>query len=157
LSSEEVKTKPTKPTIHYNTSKPTCTLNLVCYRSGSKGCELHQIQTAKRSRFKSEAEFQRMVEETTGLIITDEQFFRALRKVYLGKMCGFWRRVFFLKTLRGIRLLSVSTCTTRMPFARFPNAVNINAAHIDLVHTHKPTNSCPTRRFRLAGSIVRIP
>lgn len=107
-SSEEVKSKPRKPTVHYDTSKPTCTLNLVCYRSGSKGCELHQIQTAKRSRFKSDADFQRMVDETPGLVVTDEQFFRALRTVYLDKMCGFWRRVFFLKTLRGIRLLSVS-------------------------------------------------
>jgi hypothetical protein len=119
LSSDEVKTKPSKPTIHYDTSKPTCTLNLVCYRSGSKGCELHQIQTAKRSRFKTEAEFQRMVEEATDLIVTDEQFFRALRKVYLAKMCGFWRRVFFLKTLRGIRLLSVSTCTTGLSLPGF--------------------------------------
>lgn len=95
-------------TLHYITTKPTCSLNLVCYRSGARGCELHQIQTVKGSRFKDDAEFQKVLVENPELISRDEQFFNALRDVYLGKMCNFWRRSFFLKTLRGIRLLSVS-------------------------------------------------
>jgi hypothetical protein len=89
-------------------TKPTCSLNLICYRSGTKGCELYQIQTAKQSRFKDEGAFQKALAHNPDLIVNDEQFFYALRNVYLKKMCGFWRRVFFLKTLRGIRLLSVS-------------------------------------------------
>ena len=88
--------------------KPTCSLNLVCYRSGGRGCEFHQIQTAKRSLFESEDKFRTALAENPELITTDTEFFQALRDVYLGKMSGFWRRAFFLKTLKGIRLLSVS-------------------------------------------------
>lgn len=90
---------------HYITTKRTCTLNLVCYRSGNKGCERYQIQTAKRSRFNSDEEFNEFVKNTPDLIINDEQFFNALRDVYLAKMCSLWRRAVFLKTLGCIRLL----------------------------------------------------
>ena len=95
-------------TPEYVSTHPTCALNLVCYRTGTKGCELHQIQTVLESRFKDNQAFQNTVIENPSLISTDGKFFQALRDVYLGKMCGFWRRAFFLKTLRGIRLLSVS-------------------------------------------------
>jgi hypothetical protein len=107
LNAEDIRAAPSKGPAYYDTSKPTCTLNLVCYRYGTKGCELHQIQAAKRSRFKSEGEFQKLIKDNPELITTDEQFFYAVRKVYLRKMCSFWRRIFFFKTLRGLRLLSV--------------------------------------------------
>jgi hypothetical protein len=122
----------TETTNEINT-KPTCSLNLVCYRSGTKGCELFQIQTAKRSRYKDETAFQKAVAANPNLIVNDEQFFYALRDVYLGKMCNIWRRFFFLKTLRGIRLLSVSN----------PIVENHTCLH-SLVHTNKSTYNRPT-------------
>jgi len=94
-------------TPEYVSTHPTCALNLVCYRTGTKGCELHQIQTILESRFEDEEAFQLAIKENSSLIATDAQFFRALRDVYLQQMCGFWRKALFLKTLRGIRLLSV--------------------------------------------------
>jgi len=95
-------------TPEYISTSPTCALNLICYRTGTKGCELHQVQAVLESRFKDKEAFQNKILRNPNLISTDVQFFQALRSVYLQKMCGFWRRAFFLKTLRGIRLLSVS-------------------------------------------------
>jgi hypothetical protein len=94
-------------TPEYVSKHPKCALNLVCYRAGAKHCELHQIQTVLESRFQDREAFQRAIKESPSLIATDAQFFRALRDVYQQKMCGFWRKALFLKTLRGIRLLSV--------------------------------------------------
>lgn len=94
-------------TLDHVSTYPICALILVCYRMGTKGVELHQIQTVLESRFKDNVDFQTTIRRTPSLISTDAQFFQALRNVYLGKMCGFWRRTFFLKTLRGIQLLSV--------------------------------------------------
>jgi hypothetical protein len=98
-------------TPEYVSKHPTCALNLVCYRTGTKGCELHQIQTILESRFQDKKSFQLVLKERPSLIATDAQFFRALRDVYLQQMCGFWRKALFLKTLRGIRLLSVRPST----------------------------------------------
>jgi hypothetical protein len=36
--------------LKYISSKPTCSLNLVCYRSGSAGCELEQVQVVAKTR-----------------------------------------------------------------------------------------------------------
>src|SRR5262249_17179859 len=94
--------------LNYISTKPTCSLNLVCYRSGAAGCELYQIQVAKASRFAGNETFQKFLKDNPDILITDKEFFKALRRVYCGKMCSIWRRVFFLKTLRGLRLLSVS-------------------------------------------------
>jgi hypothetical protein len=105
-------------TMHYITTKPTCSLNLVCYRSGARGCELHQIQTVKRSHFKDDAEFQKVLTENPELISRDEQFFNALRDVYLGKMCNFWRRVVFPEDSPWYTA-AVSTCICLMYLAKF--------------------------------------
>jgi hypothetical protein len=94
-------------TPEYISKHPKCALNLVCYRTGTKGCELRQIQTVLESRFEDKQAFKLALKETPSLISTDTQFFRALRGVYQDKMCGFWRKALCLKTLRGIRLLSV--------------------------------------------------
>ncbi len=94
--------------IYYVSSKPTCSLNLVCYRSGSTRCERYQIQVALRSRFQDDAAFTKVCKEDPGLLVNDEQFFQALRNVYTRKMCSIWRRILSLKTLCGFRLLSVS-------------------------------------------------
>jgi hypothetical protein len=81
--------------------KPTCSLNLMCYRPGSQGCIRRQIQVVEK-----------FSEDYPGMIRTDQEFFRALHREYEQHICGFWRRYLSLKTLRQIRLLSF-TPTTR--------------------------------------------
>jgi hypothetical protein len=95
--------------------KPTCTLNLVCYRSGASGCKLHQLRCATWARYPSTLDLVAARKKDPKLIISDAEFFHALRDGYRKQMCGFWRRVFFLKTLRGLRLLSVSS---RWPYVQ---------------------------------------
>lgn len=97
-----------------NASKPTCSLNLVCYRSGSSGCKLHQVQVTQSIKFEKTEDFAKAIMADRDLITTDAEFFRALRRAYLSEMCGFWRRFFFLKNLRGFRLLSVRQQTLGM-------------------------------------------
>jgi hypothetical protein len=91
----------------YDISRPTCSLNIVCYRSGAKGCELRQIQTVLESRFKGEEAFQKTCARNPHLITTDKQLFVEIRRLYTRSMCGFWRRHFSLKTLCRLRVLSV--------------------------------------------------
>jgi hypothetical protein len=88
--------------------KPTCSLNLICYRPGSQGCVLRQIRVISRSRFDTQGDYDRAVKEEEKLICTDRGFFKVLRQEYDHDICGFWRRHLSLKTLRQIRLLSVS-------------------------------------------------
>jgi hypothetical protein len=106
---------------------PICALKLVYYRTSS-GCELHQIQTVLESRFKDKESFQNTIVQDSNPISRDEQFFQALRDVYMKKMCGFWRRTFFLKTFRGIRLLSVSSSVMPLYFyqLRLTSSVHSN-------------------------------
>jgi len=89
----------TSPTID-DWSKPTCSLNLMCYRPGSQGCIRRQIQVARKSS-----------EEYPAMIQTDQDFFQALHREYEQHICGFWRRYLSLKTLRQIRLLSFTPMT----------------------------------------------
>ena len=96
-------------TSEYVSKHPKCSLNLVCFRQGTRGCELHQIQTVLESRFESKNIFQQTVMAVPSLIYSDSELFHALRDVYKKKMCGFWRKALFLKTLRGVRLLTVSS------------------------------------------------
>jgi hypothetical protein len=91
----------------YDILRPTCSLNLVCYRGGSEGCILRQVQTALASRFSSEEAFQTTIKKNPQLIASDEAFFCELRRLYWD-MSGFWRRYLSLKTLRGLRILAVS-------------------------------------------------
>lgn len=92
---------------YYNTSKPTCSLNLVCYRSGAKGCDLQQIHCVLRSSFPDEANFLAAVKANPHLIHADEQFFREIQRLYKTQMCGFFRRYFSLKSLKAFRILAV--------------------------------------------------
>jgi hypothetical protein len=91
----------------YDTQRPTCSLNIVCYRGGSKGCILRQIQTALKSRFPNEDGFKSTMSKNPHLIAGDQEFFYELRRLYWGEMCGFWRKYLSLKTLTGLRLLAV--------------------------------------------------
>lgn len=92
---------------YYNTSKPTCSLNLVCYRSGAKGCDLQQIHCVLRSSFPDEANFYAAVKANPHLIHADDQFFHEIQRLYKTQMCGFFRRYFSLKSLKAFRILAV--------------------------------------------------
>lgn len=92
---------------YYNTSKPTCSLNLVCYRSGAKGCDLQQIHCVLRSSFPDDANFHAALKSNPHLIHADDQFFREIQRLYKTQMCGFFRRYFSLKSLKAFRILAV--------------------------------------------------
>ncbi|KAH6619008.1 hypothetical protein C7974DRAFT_474731 [Boeremia exigua] len=93
--------------------RPTCSLNLLCYRPGYQGCVLKQITVIGRSRFPSKDAYEKALNERKdNLISDDEAFFRTLQATYSLQMCSFWRRHFSMKTLQQIRLLSY-TATTR--------------------------------------------
>jgi hypothetical protein len=87
----------------YPSTKPTCSLNLVCY---SRGCLIRQVNVTTPDRL-TPAQFKAAKQANPKLIHTDEQLFNALRHAYLHSMCGFWRRWFSLKTLKTLRLLEV--------------------------------------------------
>ncbi|CAO2656555.1 Nn.00g053580.m01.CDS01 [Neocucurbitaria sp. VM-36] len=84
-------------------TKPTCSLNLICYRPGSQGCVRRQMQVARKSHVQPQ---EKVPQQNAGLITSDEQFFLALSREYNQHICGFWRGLVSLKTLRQIRLLS---------------------------------------------------
>ncbi|KAH0555716.1 hypothetical protein GP486_006339, partial [Trichoglossum hirsutum] len=90
----------------YDVTRPTCSIMLVCYRSGPKPCKSKQVEVVSRSRFNDVNSFKQWVNFKPELLRTDRQFFQALRRVYLREMCSIWRRLLSLKTLRSIRLLS---------------------------------------------------
>jgi hypothetical protein len=87
--------------------KPTCSLNLICYRPGTQGCVLRQVRVVDKQRFKHETDYEEAVEQDPDILETDREFFEAMRNEYNEHMCSFWRRYLSLKTLRIIRLLSV--------------------------------------------------
>ena len=91
----------------YDTDRPTCSLTVVCYRYGATGCVMRQVSTVLASRFGDPESFRKAVEKNPILIYTDTRFFLELRRMYSTEMCGFWRRYFSLKSLRGMRLLVV--------------------------------------------------
>ena len=97
----------TPPRNAYDVHRPTCSLNLVCYRDGAQGCVLVQIHTILESRFSDTEDFKSELKKDSRLIVSDQAFFRKLQRTYWYEMCGFWRRYLSLKTLRGIRLLVV--------------------------------------------------
>ncbi|KAK5655824.1 hypothetical protein OQA88_5362 [Cercophora sp. LCS_1] len=110
----------TSPT-YYDTNKPTCSLNLVCYRSGAKGCELQQIQGILRSKYSSDGSFEAARTANPTLITTDDQFFHEMERLYETKMCSFLRRHFSLKSLKAFRVLAYTPVTrpTVVPFDDF--------------------------------------
>lgn len=92
----------------YDTSKPTCSLNLVCYRSGAKGCDLQQIHCVLLSRLRTLENPLIWLDNNKDLVYNDEQFFKEMRKLYDIRMSSFMRRWFSLKTHKAFRILSVS-------------------------------------------------
>ena len=110
-SGSELEVKPaprTSPSGPYDITKPTCSLNLVCYRSGAKGCDLQQVQCILQSKFTDPSAFQITINANPGLVYTDQQFFREMRKLFDGHMSSFTRRWFSLKTHKAFRILAVS-------------------------------------------------
>ena len=91
-----------------NAAKPTCSLNLICYRPGSRGCVLQQVRVISRAKFDKVEDYSAAVKANDGIVSTDKELFELLWKEYNERMCSFWRRYLSLKTLRRIRLLSVS-------------------------------------------------
>ena len=94
----------------YDINKPTCSLNLVCYRGGDRGCVLVQINAILESRFANLEDFKKALTADPRLIDTDQALLYRLHKAYRSEMCSFWRRIFSLKTHTGIRLLAVILC-----------------------------------------------
>ncbi|ROV86819.1 hypothetical protein VSDG_10149 [Cytospora chrysosperma] len=106
---------------YYDVKRPTCSLNLVCYRSGAKGCELQQVHCVLRSRFPDDESFDKAVMANGRLVHNDVQFFNEMRRLYISKMCGPMRRYFSLKSLRAFRILAYTPTTrpTVVPFDDF--------------------------------------
>ncbi|ROW03074.1 hypothetical protein VMCG_05749 [Cytospora schulzeri] len=105
----------------YDVNKPTCSLNLVCYRSGAKGCELQQVQCILRSKFPDDDSFDKVVHANKQLVYNNAKFFSEMRRLYKVKMCSPLRRYLSLKSLRAFRILAY-TPTTRpivVPFDDF--------------------------------------
>ncbi|KAF2114702.1 hypothetical protein BDV96DRAFT_104443 [Lophiotrema nucula] len=101
---------PVSKTTHDSSTsiRPTCSLNLVCYRSS---CRKAQVVVTYRDKFKTQEEYDKAVKENPKLLTTDEDFLRELRKRYRNELCSFWRRHLSLKTLKRLRLLSYTETT----------------------------------------------
>jgi hypothetical protein len=93
-------------------NKPTCSLNLVCYRSGN--CISRQIQVASLKRTDAST-YMDMLIRNPELITSDRKLFEAFRRIYSSEICGFWRRYFSLKTLRRLQLLSYTMDSRPVP------------------------------------------
>jgi hypothetical protein len=91
----------------YDITRPTCSLNLVCYRGGREGCILRQVQTVLATRFAAKEQFETAIKNNPRLTTTDEAFFNEPRDLY-ADMSSFWRRYLSLKGLTGFRILSVN-------------------------------------------------
>ena len=69
----------TAATVTSNLTKPTCSLNLICYRPGSQGCVLRQIRVISRARFDKKEDYLAVVEANDGIVRTD---------IGLSRSCG---------------------------------------------------------------------
>lgn len=108
-----------------NDEVETCALNLLCYRSGSKGCVKRRIEVVARFRFATGAMLVSLLTRKPELITTKKRLFLALRHEYHMGMCGFWREYCSLRTLRQLRVLSV-----RLPNLRHrPDSVTNKSVH----------------------------
>jgi hypothetical protein len=130
----------------YDTHKLTCAINLICYRSRSGGCEMRQVQVAKRDRFEDEESFQKMLNNNPQLVQTDQQFFSRLQRIYLRDMCGFWRQNLTLKSLSSIGLLEVTT-------AIIPVSQDLMGI---IVHPNNPRKNSAASTYHSSGNLIRI-
>lgn len=89
----------------FDTEKPTCSINLICQRNGF--LQKYQIHVINKDRCATPDQFDSLITNVKGLIKTDSQFFKTVKRTYDKKMRGIWRRLFSLKELREIRLVSV--------------------------------------------------
>ncbi|KAF1962995.1 hypothetical protein CC80DRAFT_530871 [Byssothecium circinans] len=159
----------------YDVHKPTCSLNLVCYRGGSQGCTLRQVHAILASRFEDETEFQNVMAKNNKLIATDRELFRELKRLYWGEMTGFVRKWLSLKTLMGLRLLEYSPTTrpTVVPLDDFvlqemyyvyqnPKTITTSADYIEWVfrlrrpnkrHALEFVEGWNSRRIIVAGTL----
>ncbi|KAK8136483.1 hypothetical protein PG984_004423 [Apiospora sp. TS-2023a] len=96
----------------YDISKPTCSVNLVCYRSEADGCQRQQIKCALRSRYTSNVSFKDAIKANPSLIYTDDQLFGQMKRLFETKLQGSIRSRLSLKILKAFRVLAY-TPTTR--------------------------------------------
>ncbi|KAH7091576.1 hypothetical protein FB567DRAFT_277472 [Paraphoma chrysanthemicola] len=152
----------------YDVLRPTCSLNLVCYRGGSEGCITRQVQTALASRFSSEEAFQATIAKNPQLIASDEAFFCELRHLYRD-MSGFWRRCLSLKTLRGLRILAFSPERRPVPVPlddfvlqevyyayKHPDSITSNTAWIEWVFRLRKHNKRHALEFVEGWNSTRV-
>lgn len=92
---------------NYDTSRPTCSLILVCYRTGTGGPCTKQLQTTTSEKWLPTV-FSDFKAKNPSCVTTDQALFREMKRVYEQEMCTFFRRHFSLKTLRAFRILVVS-------------------------------------------------
>lgn len=153
----------------YDVNRPTCSLNLVCYRGGAQGCVLYQVYTILESRFPDPNDFKKMISKDASMICSDEQFFRELNRAYRSEMCGFWRRYLSLKTLRGLKLLAYSPVTrpTVVPLDDFvlqemfyayrhPNSVKTKTSWIEWVFRLRDRNKRHALEFVEGWNSTRV-
>lgn len=133
---------------HYDITKPTCSLNLVCYRSGAKSCDLQQLHCILRSKFPSSDRFQIVINANKHLVYDDEQFFREMRSLFDIHMSSFVRRWFSLKSHKAFRILAVSRCSLILWVWPFSNPL--------AVYTYYAASCCSVRRFRPTRNDVRV-
>ncbi|RJE19883.1 hypothetical protein PHISCL_07774 [Aspergillus sclerotialis] len=88
----------------FDTGKPTCSINLLCHRNGI--LQKYQVQVISKDRCAGPNQYNSLIASNKRLIKTDIQFFKAVKKTYEKEMYGIWRTLFYLKTLREIRLVS---------------------------------------------------
>ncbi|OQE17832.1 hypothetical protein PENSTE_c019G09469 [Penicillium steckii] len=88
----------------FDTEKPTCSINLICQRNGF--LQKYQIHVINKDRCATPDQFDSLITNVKGLIKTDSQFFKTVKRTYDKKLRGIWRRLFSLKELREIRLVS---------------------------------------------------
>lgn len=96
----------------YDISKPTCSLNLLCFRSEADGCHRQEIRCALRSRYPDNENFQDTIKANPSFIYTDDQFFSQMKRAFETKLQGRLRCWLSLKTLKGFRVLAVSEALT---------------------------------------------
>lgn len=147
---EDTSTSAKENTDFYDINKPTCSLNLVCYRSGAAGCDLQQLHCILHWKFPSEELFLKMTAAKPHLIATDSRFFQEMRKIYKLKMCGFFRRHFSLKTLKTFRILAVSQHSSAKCYLSTIRLIK------HPVRSLNETHSGSIRRLYYAGNDVRV-
>jgi hypothetical protein len=99
----------------YDTSKPTCTLNLMCFRDQTKGCRIWQVSVTHVDKWMDWNAFSQYCHDHEHVLTSDKSLFRAMRVAYEKELSSLWRRWTSLKSLKGFRILSVCQNFAALP------------------------------------------